>query len=89
LSDSIYLLPDSSLFDLWFVRRVSLVWLDLAPIFVPDRTAALPSETFGILIEKVGVNGTMASLIPVNPGVAVPIDFEFAYILSTLWLLFM
>jgi hypothetical protein len=61
----------------------------LAPIFVPDRTAALPSETFGILIEKVGVNGTMASLIPVNSGVAVPIDFEFAYILSTLWLLFM
>jgi hypothetical protein len=58
------------------------VWLGLATIFVPDRIAALPFETFGMIIEKIGVNGTMAFLIPIIPSTAIPIDFEFAYILS-------
>jgi hypothetical protein len=76
------LLPNSPLLGLWFVRLVNLVWTICAALLVPVPFAAFPSEAFGVLVEEVIVNGTMAILVPVIPGTAIPIDFELTCIPS-------
>jgi hypothetical protein len=76
------LLPNPSLLSLWFVCLISLMRPGLTPFLTPSRIAALSFEAVGILIEEVGVNGAMASFIPIIPCTAIPIDFEFACVSS-------
>jgi hypothetical protein len=73
-----HLFPNSSLLDLWFVCIISLVWAGLAAFLTPCPITASPCETVSILIEKAGINGAMASFIPIIPSTAIPIDFKFA-----------
>jgi hypothetical protein len=74
------LLPNSSLLSLWFIRFVNLVLAAYTPFLTSISAAARPFEAFGVLIEEVSVDSTMAILVPVVPGTAIPIDFEFACI---------
>jgi hypothetical protein len=76
------LLPNSSLLNLWSVCLIGLMRPGLTPFLNSSPIAALPFEAVGILIEEVGVNGAMASFIPINPDFTIPIDFEFACVSS-------
>jgi hypothetical protein len=76
------LLPNSSLLSLWFVCFVNLMLAVYTPFLTSISAAARPFEAFGVLIEEVSVDSTMAILVPVIPSATIPIDFEFAYTLS-------
>jgi len=51
------------------------------PFLISSLVAAIPFEAFGVLVEKVIVNCTVALFVPVIPSAAIPIDFELAWIL--------
>lgn len=45
---------------------------------ISNFIATIPFEAFRVFIEQVIVNGTMAILVPVIPGAAIPVHFELA-----------